>query len=208
MEVDKVFNYLAHWQLGDKPIGKTKNLLISPINMRNTIIQLINNEIKFTKLGFAAQITIKLNSLSDHILLDHLYKAVKAGVKVNLIIRGILTLKKSAEKSKNNINAISIVDQYLEHARVMIFHNNGKEKVFISSADWMVRILDHRIEVAVPILDLKIKKELIDIINIQLKDNNKARILDTELTNNYVPSIGRKIVKSQVETYHYLIGKK
>jgi polyphosphate kinase len=208
MEVDKVFNYLAHWQLGDKPIGKTKNLLISPINMRNTIIQLINNEIKFTKLGFAAQITIKLNSLSDHILLDHLYKAVKAGVKVNLIIRGILTLKKSAEKSKNNINAISIVDQYLEHARVMIFHNNGKEKVFISSADWMVRNLDHRIEVAVPILDLKIKKELIDIINIQLKDNNKARILDTELTNNYVPSIGRKIVKSQVETYHYLIGKK
>jgi polyphosphate kinase len=208
MEVDKVFNYLAHWQLGDKPIGKTKNLLISPINMRNTIIQLINNEIKFTKLGFAAQITIKLNSLSDHILLDHLYKAVKAGVKVNLIIRGILTLKKSAEKSKNYINAISIVDQYLEHARVMIFHNNGKEKVFISSADWMVRNLDHRIEVAVPILDLKIKKELIDIINIQLKDNNKARILDTELTNNYVPSIGRKIVKSQVETYHYLIGKK
>ncbi|MCX6202825.1 MAG: polyphosphate kinase 1 [Bacteroidetes bacterium] len=208
MEVDKVFNYLAHWQLGDKPIGKTKNLLISPINMRNTIIQLINNEIKFAKLGFAAQITIKLNSLSDHILLDHLYKAVKAGVKVNLIIRGILTLKKSAEKSKNNINAISIVDQYLEHARVMIFHNNGKEKVFISSADWMVRNLDHRIEVAVPILDLKIKKELIDIINIQLKDNNKARILDTELTNNYVPSIGRKIVKSQVETYHYLIGKK
>ncbi len=208
MEVDKVFNYLAHWQLGDKPIGKTKNLLISPINMRNTIIQLINNEIKFAKQGFAAQITIKLNSLSDHILLDHLYKAVKAGVKVNLIIRGILTLKKSAEKSKNNINAISIVDQYLEHARVMIFHNNGKEKVFISSADWMVRNLDHRIEVAVPILDLKIKKELIDIINIQLKDNNKARILDTELTNNYVPSIGRKIVKSQVETYHYLIGKK
>ncbi len=208
MEVDKVFNYLAHWQLGDKPIGKTKNLLISPINMRNTIIQLINNEIKFAKQGFAAQITIKLNSLSDHILLDHLYKAVKAGVKVNLIIRGILTLKKSAEKSKNNINAISIVDQYLEHARVMIFHNNGKEKVFISSADWMVRNLDHRIEVAVPILDLKIKKELIDIINIQLKDNNKARILDTELTNNYVSSIGRKIVKSQVETYHYLIGKK
>ena len=90
----------------------------------------------------------------------------------------------------------------------MIFHNNGKEKVFISSADWMVRNLDHRIEVAAPILDEKIKKELIDIINIQLKDNQKARILDTELSNKYVPSDGKKKVKSQVETYNYLIGKK
>jgi polyphosphate kinase len=117
-------------------------------------------------------------------------------------------LKKGAEKAKNPINSISIVDQYLEHARVMIFHNKGKEKVYISSADWMVRNLDHRIEVAVPILDLKIKKELIDIINIQLKDNQKARILDSELNNNYVPSLRTKKVKSQVETYHYLIGKK
>ena len=127
---------------------------------------------------------------------------------MNLIIRGILTLKEGMEKAKNPINAISIVDQYLEHARVMIFHNKGKEKVYISSADWMVRNLDHRIEVAVPILDLKIKKELIDIINIQLKDNQKARILDTDLNNNYVPSLRMKKVKSQVETHHYLIGKK
>ena len=90
----------------------------------------------------------------------------------------------------------------------MLFHNKGNEKVFISSADWMVRNLDHRIEVAVPIVDPKIKKELIDIINIQLKDNQKARILNAELNNNYVPSLRKKIVKSQVETYHYLIGKK
>ncbi|TRZ82921.1 MAG: polyphosphate kinase 1 [Sediminibacterium sp.] len=208
MEVNKVFTYLTNWQLGDKPIEKSKHLLISPISMRNSIIHLINEEIKFAKQGYASQITVKLNSLSDHILLDHLQKAIKAGVKVNLIIRGILTLKEGMEKSKNPINAISIVDQYLEHARVMIFHNKGKQKVYISSADWMVRNLDHRIEVAVPVLDLKIKKELIDIINIQLKDNQKARILDTDLNNNYVPSLRTRKVKSQVETHHYLIGKK
>lgn len=208
MEVNKVFTYLSNWQLGDKPIEKTKNLLLSPINMRNSIIELINNEIKFAKQGKPAKIIIKSNSISDQLLLDHLYAALKAGVEVHLIIRGILTLKKRTVKSTENLNAISLVDQYLEHARVMIFHNNGKEKVFISSADWMVRNLDHRIEVAAPILDEKIKKELIDIINIQLKDNQKARILDTELSNKYVPSVGKKQVKSQVETYNYLIGKK
>jgi len=207
MEVNKVFTYLESWQLGDKPIGKTRNLLISPINMRNTIIQLINNEIKFAKLGKPAKIIVKLNSLSDHLLIDHLYKALKAGVEVHLIIRGILTLKKENEKLNYKLNAISIVDQYLEHARVMIFHNKGNEKVFISSADWMVRNLDHRIEVATPILDLRLKKELIEIINIQLKDNNKARILDENLNNNYVPSVGKKVYKSQVATYEYLIGK-
>ena len=208
LEVSKVFTYLETWQMGDKPIGKTRNLLISPINMRNTIIQLINNEIKFAKLGKPAKIIVKLNSLSDHLLLDHLYNALKAGVEVHLIIRGILTLKKGIEKTKIKLNAISIVDQYLEHARVMIFHNKGNEKVYISSADWMVRNLYHRIEVATPILDPRLKKELIDIINIQLKDNNKARILDEHLSNNYVPSVHKKIYKSQVETYHYLIGKK
>jgi polyphosphate kinase len=208
MEVNKVFTYLSNWQLGDKPIEKTKNLLLSPINMRNSIIELINNEIKFAKQGKTAKIIIKSNSISDQLLLDHLYTALKAGVEVHLIIRGILTLKKRTVKSSEKLNAISLVDQYLEHARVMIFHNNGKEKVYISSADWMVRNLDHRIEVAAPILDEKIKKELIDIINIQLKDNQKARILDTELSNKYVPSVGMKKVKSQVETHHYLIGKK
>ena len=106
------------------------------------------------------------------------------------------------------MNAISIVDQYLEHARVMIFHNKGNEKVFISSADWMVRNLDHRIEVAAPILDMKLKKELVEIINIQLSDNQKARILDENLGNNYVSSLGKKYCKSQVATYNYLIGKK
>lgn len=207
-EANRIFNYLANWQQGDKPITKMRNLLISPINMRAALLKLIEHEIAFAKKGHIASITIKLNSFTDTILLEALYKAVKAGVKVNLIIRGILTLKTGADKHKEKINAISIVDQYLEHARVIIFHNKGNQKVYISSADWMVRNLDHRIEVAVPILDPMIKKELIDIIAIQLKDNQKARILDSELSNKYVPSNKATSFKSQEETYKFLKGKR
>ncbi len=207
-EANRIFNYLTNWQQGDKPIAKMRNLLISPINMRSTFIQLIEQEILFAKKGFQASITIKLNSLTDPTLIEALYKAAKAGVKVNLIIRGILTLKNTNEKNGEKINAISIVDQYLEHARVLIFHNKGKQKVFISSADWMVRNLDHRIEVAVPIIDPVLKKEMIDIIAIQLKDNQKARILDNELSNKYVPSTRSASFKSQEETYKLLIGKR
>jgi polyphosphate kinase len=206
-EATRIFNYLENWQQGDKPIAKMRNLLVTPVNMRASIIQLIDNEIKWAKKGKAAKIIIKLNSLTDLTLLDYLYKAVKANVEVHLIIRGILTLDKKADKWNEKLNAISIVDQYLEHSRVMIFHNNANEKVFISSADWMVRNLDHRIEVATPILDPKIKKELIDIIQIQLKDNQKARIIDAELLNKYVPSSRLKF-KSQEETYNFLKGKK
>ena len=207
-EANRIFNYLANWQQGDKPISKMRNLLISPINMRSAFIQLIDQEILNARKGYIAEITVKLNALSDNLLLEHLYKAAKAGVKVNLIIRGIITLKKSSEKFASQINAISIVDQYLEHARVMIFHNKGNQKVYISSADWMVRNLDHRIEVAVPIIDPTLKKELIDIIQIQLKDNQKARILDSELSNKYVPSEKATAFKSQEETYKFLKGKK
>ena len=206
-EANRIFNYLENWQQGDKPIAKMRNLLISPINMRNSIIEFINNEIAHAKQGKKALIIVKLNSVTDIVLIEHLYKAVKENVEVHLIIRGITTLKAHNDKMNAKLNAISIVDQYLEHARVMIFHNNGNEKVYISSADWMVRNLDHRIEVAVPINDKLIKKELIDIINIQLKDNQKARVLDSELMNKYVPLVGRKY-KSQEETYQYLKGKK
>ncbi|MFN5023386.1 MAG: polyphosphate kinase 1 [Chitinophagaceae bacterium] len=206
-EANRVFDYLTNWELGDKPISKMQNLLLTPTNMRLAIIQLIDNEIKNANKKKPAKIIIKLNSLTDPLLINHLYKAVKANVEVHLIIRGILTLDKKEQKLNQKLNAISIVDQYLEHARVMIFHNNGNEKVYISSADWMVRNLDHRIEVAAPILDPKIKKELIEIINIQLKDNQKARILDAELLNKYVPS-GRQKYKSQEQTYNYLKGKK
>jgi len=175
--------------------------------MRKQLMSLINKEIKIAKSKNRAAITLKLNSLSDELLITKLYDAAKAGVEIKLIIRGICCMLTESKKFKKTIQAISIIDEYLEHARVMIFYNGGKEKVLISSADWMVRNIDHRIEAACPILDNDIRLELIDIINIQLNDNIKARILDNELSNQYVNPRNRTKVRSQVETYNYLFRK-
>jgi polyphosphate kinase len=124
-----------------------------------------------------------------------------------MIIRGIFCAVIENPKFKKSVTAISIVDEYLEHARVMIFNNGGKQKVFISSADWMVRNLDHRVEVAMQVTDKEISRELIDIIQIQLKDNVKARVLDYRLSNTYVSPDGEKKIRSQFETYNYLHNK-
>ena len=159
------------------------------------------------KAGKPASIIIKINSLSDARLIEKLYAAATAGVDIKMIVRGIFCAVIELKKFKHPIKAISIVDEYLEHARVLIFHNGGNEKIYISSADWMVRNLDHRIEAAVPVNDPDIRNELKEIIHIQLRDNVKARILDKELSNNYVPSAGKKKIRSQIETYHYLHRK-
>lgn len=149
-----------------------------------------------------------MNSLSDELIIDALYEAAKAGVEIKLIVRGIFCMLTDRTKFANPIQAISIVDEYLEHARVWIFHNGGKEKVYISSADWMVRNLDHRVEASCPIYDERIKKELKDILNIQLKDNVKARWLNNELNNEYIrPADNEQSIRSQTETYKYLHQK-
>jgi polyphosphate kinase len=130
-----------------------------------------------------------------------------AGVEIKMIVRGIFCAMLENKKFKKPPTAISIVDEYLEHARVMIFHNDGKERVFLSSADWMVRNLDHRVEAAIEVTDPSLKTELMDIIHIQLRDNVKARILNQDLSNNYVPYVVKKPVRSQIETYQYLNKK-
>ena len=139
-------------------------------------------------------------------MIDKLYEAAREGVPVKLIVRGIFCMLSDNKKFKRQVKAISIVDEYLEHARVWVFHNRGKEKVYISSADWMLRNLEHRVEVTCPIWDKEIKQELKDILNIQLQDNVKARWLDNELSNEYVKTTKKK-VRSQVETYDYLYKK-
>ncbi|HYE54869.1 MAG TPA: hypothetical protein VD996_08505, partial [Chitinophagaceae bacterium] len=121
--------------------------------------------------------------------------------------RGIFCMYSENKKFAKPVKAISIVDEYLEHARVFIFHNGGDEKVFISSADWMVRNLDHRIEATCPVLDDNIKKVLKTILEIQLRDNVKARILDNELSNKYVTDNSLQKVRSQIEIYNYLYQK-
>jgi len=112
------------------------------------------------------------------------------------------------KKFLKKVKAISIVDEYLEHARIMIFHHDGKERVFISSADWMVRNIDHRVEAACPVYDKEIQRELKEILSIQLQDNVKARVLDNELSNEYVENGSAKKIRSQIETYNYLLKKK
>lgn len=206
-DINRIFMALENWKSGAHHLKSCKTLLVSPVSMRSAIITLINREIKHAKMGKPAGITVKLNSLSDAILIQKLGEAAKAGVEISMIIRSIFCMVTHPKKAKEKVSAISIVDEYLEHARVMIFHNLGKEKVYISSADWMVRNLDHRIEAAIPVTDPDICAELKEIIHIQLRDNIKARVLDNDLTNNYVPSTGKKKVRSQIETYHYLYKK-
>ena len=206
-DINRIFNYLENWEKGNTPLKACKTLMVCPLAMRKQLMEHINREIKAAKAGKPAGIILKLNSLSDAILIEQLNTAAKAGVKVQIINRGIFCAKIQNQKMKQPIEAISIVDEYLEHARVMIFHNGGKEKIYISSADWMVRNLDHRIEAAVPVLDKQLQQELKEIIHIQLRDNIKARVLDSDLSNNYVPSAGKKKIRSQIETYHYLYLK-
>ena len=206
-DINRIFHYLGNWKTGIRHLQLCKTLLVCPLNMRRVFLTMIDREIRHAKAGKKAGIILKVNSISDALLIHKLNEAARAGVEIRMVVRGIFCALTDPKKTKGKVSAISIVDEYLEHARVIIFHNLGKEKIFISSADWMVRNLDHRIEAAVPINDPAICAELKDIIHIQLRDNVKARILDNELTNIYVPSAGKKRVRSQIETYHYLYKK-
>jgi polyphosphate kinase len=205
-DANRIFNYLEHYKTGNHFLKACKTLIPSPGISRTEIIKMIHAEVKNALRGNPAKITAKMNSLSDDEIIYELYDAAKAGVEINLIIRGIFCMVTENVKFDKPIKAISIVDEYLEHARVWIFHNSGKEKMFISSADWMVRNLDHRVEASCPIFDESIKKEIKDIISIQLHDNVKARWLNNALTNDYVDADGVQI-RSQVETYNYLHNK-
>ena len=205
-DVNRIFNYLEQPRLGTQYLKDCSMIIPSPGIVRKKIFTLIDNEIKNAKNGKPAAMILKMNSLSDESLIMKLNEAAKSGVDLQLIIRGIFCMRSQSKKYAKPVYAVSIVDEYLEHARVWVFHNNGKEKVYISSADWMVRNLDHRVEATCQINDQQIKDELKDILNIQLNDNVKARHLNNELTNDYI-STGRKKIRSQVETYKYLFNK-
>ena len=206
-DINRIFFYLENPAARKNTLGECKTLMVSPVNMRTQINLLIDKEIKEAKKGKPAKIILKLNSLSDTVLVDKLFQASAAGVAVSLIIRGIYSVKRQVKKGQVQPYAISIVDQYLEHGRVMYFHQGGKDLLFISSADWMVRNLDHRVEAACPILDEQIKQEILAILKIQLSDNVKSRILDVNYNNIYVSSQGKKKIRSQQETYNYLFKK-
>ncbi|MEI6853180.1 MAG: polyphosphate kinase 1 [Bacteroidota bacterium] len=207
-DIENVFNFLVNPTENEMLLDGCKKLITCPNNLRSEMIKFINFEIKLAKKNESAEIILKLNSLSDELLIEHLFEATKHGVKVKLIIRGIFCMITDLPKFKSNIKAISIVDEYLEHARVFYFHHGGEEKIFISSADWMLRNLDHRIEATVPITHIKIKKELKDMLDLQWRDNVKARILDDQLSNQYKSSDGKEKLRSQIEIMKYLLKTK
>ena len=179
------------------------HLVLSPFFLRNKIILLIENEIKNAKAGKKAFIYLKLNNMTDTEIINYLYEAGKAGVKIRLIIRGMLSLVPGVKKISENIEAIGIVDRFLEHSRFLIFCNGGNEQVFITSADMMPRNLDRRIEVTCPVFDKAIISEIRNVFEIQWDDNVKARIFDETQSNTFVKS-GKEINQSQVDVYNYI----
>ncbi|MBS1572989.1 MAG: polyphosphate kinase 1 [Bacteroidetes bacterium] len=205
-DINKVFNVLKHPINNNLSSLKTcKNLLTCPENMRQKLHHFIDKEIEEAKAGRKAEIIIKVNSMSDKDMIEKLYQAAKAGVEIKLIVRGIYCAI-NQKKFLKKIQAISIVDEYLEHARVYYFYHKGSEEIYISSADWMTRNLDFRIEAAVKIKDKLLKKQIVELLQIQLSDNVKARILDKNMRNIYVENSEKKS-RSQIETFHYLNNK-
>ena len=184
-----------------------KHLIVSPLESRSKIYELIDKEIMLAKEGKNAYMIFKLNSISDEGVIAKLYEASNAGVQIQMIIRGMCCLIPGLENYSENIQIISIIDKYLEHARVLIFGNDGNEKIYLTSADMMTRNLDRRLEVGFPILDQNIKNEIRAVIDIQLKDNTKAREINKFSNNKYVRSRSKIIHRSQNDTYSYLKNK-
>lgn len=181
LEVSRVFGMLEN----NLERHAFRHLLVSPFNTRRKLMALIEREIKFAKAKKPAHIRLKFNNLTDIKMIDKLYAASKAGVKIELIIRGICCLKPGVKGLSDNITAISIVDRYLEHARFFIFSNNGKPEYFISSADWMERNLDQRVEVGTILKDPAIQQQIDLIFEYQLKGSVKARSISADYKNAY-----------------------
>jgi len=173
-EATRVFSYLETKNRPPKPF---KYLAVGQFNLKPMLLELIKYETAQAEKGKPAEIILKMNSLQDSEMISALYKASSKGVEIKLIVRGICSLVPGIEKVSENIEAISIVDRYLEHARIFYFFHGGEERTYLSSADWMVRNLHHRIETIFPVLDEDIKHTIIDLLHIQLNDNVKARII-------------------------------
>lgn len=197
-EVRKIFSFLET----NYRTYRYQHLVVSPFDMRSRFARLIQREIKNARAGLPAYIDAKLNSLVDLEMIDQLYEASRAGVKIRLIVRGICSLVPGIPGTSENIEVISIVDRYLEHSRIFFFGNGGAERCYLSSADWMIRNLDHRVEVAVPVLDAALSEELRYYFNLQLRDTCKARIIDGERKNEY--RRGSRNHRAQVDTYRWL----
>jgi polyphosphate kinase len=202
-DVRKVFAFLA----GEEKKPTFEHLLVAPFYMRKAFYDLIDNEAVAARTGAVGRMLLIMNSLEDQEIIDRLYEADQAGVRTEMIIRGICCLVSGIEGQSERTQIRSIVDRFLEHARLYIFHNQGDEKYYLSSADWMNRNLSKRVEVAFPVYDPDVRRELRQIVEIQRLDNTKARIIDAEQTNAYVEPGEMEQVRAQIETYEMLRSK-
>ena len=198
-ELKEVFGYL------EKQNGKIDldHLLVAQFNLKKELTRKINREIKHAKEGRPAWMILKMNGIDNKKIIEKLYEASQQGVKIDLIIRGICCVIPGESYSKN-ITVTRIIDRFLEHARVFVFGNGSDPEIYMSSADWMNRNLDRRIELCFPIYDDRIKKEVMDILHIQLRDNTKARHLDNEHNNIRIVSNDKSTIRAQSETYKLL----
>ncbi|WP_100615706.1 polyphosphate kinase 1 [Confluentibacter citreus] len=187
-------------------IYRYKYIVTSPHYTKKAIFKFIDEQIILAKAGMGGYIRLKMNSITSYLVIDKLYEASRAGVKIDMIVRGICCLVPGIKGMSENIEVISIVDKFLEHPRVYIFGNDRDAKVYISSADWMTRNIDNRVEVSCPIYDVEIKKEIIDTFNISWSDNVKARLINTPNENEYRINNNPK-VRSQIATYDYYLKK-
>lgn len=201
-DVAKIFSFFE----ANYKIYRYKHLIVSPHYTQKAIFRLIDNEIEHVKNGKEGLIRLKMNSISSYMMIDKLYEASRAGVKIQMIVRGICCLIPGVKGMSENIEVISIIDKFLEHSRIYIFGNNGDTKLYISSADWMTRNIENRVEVSCPIYDETIKKEIIDTFNISWNDNIKARLINDSQENEYRVNSNEK-VRSQFEIYNYYIKK-
>lgn len=200
-EMAQVFRYLETGKKDDIP--PFQHLLVGQFNLREGLVEKIDREIALAEKGKKAAIFLKMNSLEDTDMIKKLYEASKAGVKIKIITRGICSLVAGVEGVSENIEVLSIVDRFLEHARIFMFENGGKEEIYLSSADWMNRNLSHRVETAFPIYALELRKIIHDVMDLQLKDNVKARILSATEMNVYKQDDEDIATRAQVETYFY-----
>jgi polyphosphate kinase len=201
-EINKVFDFFEV----NYEIKKYNHLIVSPHYTRNALCAMIDTEISNKKEGLPSGIKLKLNSLSDHKMIDKLYEASRAGVQIQLIIRGLCCLIPGIEGMSENIEVISIIGKFLEHPRLFIFENNGNRKVYISSADFMGRNLDNRVEISCPIYDQDIKKQILEMFEIGWRDNVKARQISSSNDNAYIKN-GKAKVRSQFAMYDYYLDK-
>lgn len=199
-EVNMVFDLIRNPFAG----CSFKKLMVSPQSMRDKIYELIDNEIAAAKKGREAGIKIKINHITDPGMVQKLYEASQAGVPVDLLVRGCCSLVPGKKGFSENIRAYGIIDRYLEHSRILVFKAGGKNLTFIGSADWMPRNLDRRIEVMAPVIDPEIKREMLAIIDMGLRDNISARVIDGNGTNDIHKTDGEAIFRSQSKLYeHY-----